>query len=64
MQGSQDRTFEVTVKASHLFASLYMTKLILDSETITSVVFDNSVKGKDIKDNPDVGIPMKITVKV
>lgn len=58
-----EHTIEVTVKASQLFASLYMTKLILDSETITSVVFDNSVRGIDVKENPDIGVPMKITIK-
>lgn len=59
---SSERTIEKTIKADHLFATLYALNFITDNETITSVVFDNSVKGVDVK-SPDVDIPVKITVK-
>lgn len=61
---SSEREISVTIKASQLFASLHFTGVIRDNDEILSVVFDNSVVGKDIKSGlPDVGIPIKIRFK-
>lgn len=58
-----EREVSVTIKASQLFASLHFTGVIRDNDEILSVVFDNSVVGKTIKGEPDVGIPIKIRFK-
>lgn len=58
-----EHTIEVTINASQLLAQLYALDVIKDSEQLVSVSFQNSVLGKDIKDNSTVGIPLILKVK-
>lgn len=56
------RTIEYSVSADNLLQILYVTGHIHRGEEITKVVFTNSQTGVDLKNNPTVVVPLKVTV--
>lgn len=59
---SDDRTFETSLSAEHIFSALYQLKIIHDTERIVSVSFKDSLKGLTVQGDPTVAVPVKITV--
>ena len=62
-EDGMERTIELSISASNLLSMLYPLGYIHNNETITAITFDNARQGFDLKKNPSVVVPLKVSLR-